>query len=330
MRESIHTLNIMKTGAQIAGTSKLYLHESYNIDSYYQTFNNGVRGLTRIINSLIEALNEHDHLPKYIIFIPDRDIIGAMGNFNFTIAPIIFDLCITWIIQQIEILIQRRKTDLLDRRPGALHLSIDHPSMFWVRMMKRPTAITECSKIFQMRNKFNNTLEDILTDAKIDAHILSINVPDNEFDLRGNLTSAGKVTFWRELDQAIRKYDQEKIPLLPRRQEKIASFRREVRGMSNLVKKTNQVRRHTLDKTGHSARSNSHQLNNRGHDTNRRNRSRSKNKHRRRSHDRSYSRDRRHTYHSRQYHSFYDGDYKHNNNRRSRHRSPSLRRSRKR
>ena len=44
---------------------------------------------------------------------------------------------------------------------------------------------------------------------------MSIDVNMREFDLHGNLTSAGYLTFWREVDRAIKKFVQGDIKLLP-------------------------------------------------------------------------------------------------------------------
>ena len=46
--------------------------------------------------------------------------------------------------------------------------------------------------------------------------IMSIDVQPVDFDLTGNLTSAGKITFWKEVNRAIQKLDENKISLKPR------------------------------------------------------------------------------------------------------------------
>ena len=46
--------------------------------------------------------------------------------------------------------------------------------------------------------------------------LISITVPDNEFDLSGYLTSSGKASFWKEIDCGMKKFDEGDIKLRPR------------------------------------------------------------------------------------------------------------------
>ena len=43
--------------------------------------------------------------------------------------------------------------------------------------------------------------------------LISITVPDNEFDLSGYLTSSGKASFWKEIDCGMKKFDEGDIKL---------------------------------------------------------------------------------------------------------------------
>ena len=46
---------------------------------------------------------------------------------------------------------------------------------------------------------------------------MSIDIDQREFDIGGGLTSFGKSIFWCEVDQAIQKFDLDKIKLRPRK-----------------------------------------------------------------------------------------------------------------
>ena len=46
---------------------------------------------------------------------------------------------------------------------------------------------------------------------------MSIDIDQREFDIGGGLTSFGKSIFWHEVDQAIKKFDLDKIKLHPRK-----------------------------------------------------------------------------------------------------------------
>ena len=45
---------------------------------------------------------------------------------------------------------------------------------------------------------------------------MSIDIPLTEFDRSGGLTTYGQELFWKEVDRALRKFDADKIKLLPR------------------------------------------------------------------------------------------------------------------
>ena len=59
----------------------LYIQEYYNVIPYYAT--SGVpNAAARLVNSLVEALNERDRLPKFIIVMIDRDLIMNIDVFQ--------------------------------------------------------------------------------------------------------------------------------------------------------------------------------------------------------------------------------------------------------
>ena len=133
-----------------------------------------------------------------------------------------------YLIKQIDIFIDRRRCDLADKRPGALPPFTT--KIIWVRMLKRssqdkPKNITQLPddlKYLQathnLRGKFNSIMEERLFDGKDDDHrIISIDVQHRYFDITGNLTSAGKEDFWKEINKGFKKFDLNEIKLLPRR-----------------------------------------------------------------------------------------------------------------
>ena len=48
-----------------------YMYEMYNINCYFAGM--GITSPLKIINTLIDTLNDEDHLLKYVLFIPDKD-----------------------------------------------------------------------------------------------------------------------------------------------------------------------------------------------------------------------------------------------------------------
>ena len=119
-----------------------------------------------------------------------------------------------YLIKQMDMYIMRQKTDLKDKKPGALVQ--EYPKIIWVHMIKCPKLHNNA--IFSLRGKFNSILEERLHDGDADNHhIMSIDVDLNEFDHQGNLTSYGKSLFWREVHRALKKFDRDQIKLKPRK-----------------------------------------------------------------------------------------------------------------
>ena len=50
-----------------------YMQKFYNILDF--STGTGFSGIARMIHPLVQALNKNNHLPKYILLMPDRDIL---------------------------------------------------------------------------------------------------------------------------------------------------------------------------------------------------------------------------------------------------------------
>ena len=86
------------------------------------------------------------------------------------------------------------------------------------RRMPRSSSCTR-NDIFALRGKFNSILEDRLQADGNGQHIISIQVPEVEFDLLGNLNEIRKITFWHEINRGLRKFDMGEITLKPRKSQ---------------------------------------------------------------------------------------------------------------
>ena len=209
-------LTALAKSASARHTSQPFLCGCFNVKVYYANF--ATRGLARILNCLVEALNERYKLAKYILVIPDKDIIAQLKSYNIG-NGIVMGSAIHFLIRQFDILIERRKLDLLDKKPGAVNSDpLTAPKFIWICMLKCPSYLNNGSNLtFSLRGKFNSILQERLLDGKDDNHrIMSIDIQPDEFDLQGNLTSAGKAEFWKEVNRAMRKFDNNDITLNPR------------------------------------------------------------------------------------------------------------------
>ena len=234
LKEAKASLKSIQLSSKHKKMVPLFIVEMFNIPNYNSNW--GSRGLVKFLNPLIDALNEHPRLPKYIIIIPDRDFMKCIKEGEQNCSSIMIGACLHYIIRQYDCLINCRVQDLADKKIGItlqylLHpkwndtttttesicVEDKYPKLIWVRMIKRskPLADNEQS-LFNLRGKFNSILEERIADGKPHHHkIMSIEMRSDEFDRQGNLTSAGKSDFWREVDRAITKFNAGRITLLP-------------------------------------------------------------------------------------------------------------------
>ena len=204
-----------KTQQQQSRPIKLFMYNNFNVSTHYSSTT--TRGLNRILYPFCVALNDRHHLPRYILIIPDKDMITKLTEYKFD-NSLTMGSAFNKLINKINQWIQRRRQDLADKRPGALAPE-NYPTLIWVRMLKRPFIEgEEASRVFSLRNKFNAAMENqILLSNDNNHRIMSIDIKKEEFDRQGNLTSIGKTSFWREVDRAVHKFDWGDIKLLPRK-----------------------------------------------------------------------------------------------------------------
>ena len=169
--------------------------------------------LSRVLNSLLEALNEKPHLPRYIIVVIDRDWLHHSKFVDFGAGGAI-TTAIQWWLWEFNRNIDSRKDQLHRKRPGALSMHSE-PRFIWVTMLKWPYIHDSfLSAVYALTWKFNKNLERVIAG---DWHslILKPEIPMNnaEFDIWGNLTARGRVSYWNHLDQVIRDFDHGKLEL---------------------------------------------------------------------------------------------------------------------
>ena len=184
-----------------------YMYKMYNISGYFVGY--GTRGPLNIINSVIDALNDNDHLPKIILIVPDQDLLQGTMKSAFVLGS-----SLHYTVKQLDLAIERRYQDLLHKRIGSL--TENYPRTIWVRMLKRPNPdeLKNLDSAFGLRGKFNSILEEQLLDGRADEHhIMSIVVQSDHLNNAGNLTEAGKAVFWNEVYKAVRKFDLGEITL---------------------------------------------------------------------------------------------------------------------
>ena len=199
LSDMITTLQTMKRTATTAGKPPPYLYERFNIFPFHQSPLT-LDTYSRLYNALVDGFNRRHHIPKYIFMLPDKDLIDAADFFNFGVSKLL-GITLNWLAKQLECLIDIRKEQLSNKRPGALYM-VD-PKIIWVKMLDRPPVPLNDKryKTQATRSKFNTILEH-LTDWHKDIYVMSINPlhHDRDYDFLGNIKDSGKQQFWRELD----------------------------------------------------------------------------------------------------------------------------------
>ena len=182
-----------------------YLYKTYNLECYYMNPLSDVNpSIVRIYNAMVKALNMHEHLPKYIIITPNKDIVEDIRNLHFDCGlGDSIEENINWLLKNVAKALLARRNDLKRKRIGSAPLEL--PRVFWVKMMARPhTTNMELAKTWKLRKKFNEILFAVLSIEKYMDLIPMDKVNEySHFDQFGNLTSTGQLKFWRALNDHI-------------------------------------------------------------------------------------------------------------------------------
>ena len=215
INEIYHTLQWLEREAKINKKEAPYVYEFYNITclSVDET-SSGIKSImTRLVNAYIHGLNTTTQLPRFVLIIPDADILKYIGNFEFGVS-IMSGSAINWIANQIDRATECRKDDLIRCKPGAV--CANEPKFVWVKMFNRTNGSGK-DEMLKVRSKYNNALEEMLINKK--GHFI-IDITDKMSDtayytVRNELNSDGRIRFWKEVDNKIKDFDHHKISLKP-------------------------------------------------------------------------------------------------------------------
>ena len=132
---------------------KIYMYDKYNVKCFSSHPLTKIKeALARLVNALIHGLNEQRDnnteipkekvisafLPRYILVIPDWDIVKHIGHYQYGVS-LIAQKVIHWIVSNMTKAVQSRKDDLEREKIGATHHS--EPKIIWLAMINRPGCI---------------------------------------------------------------------------------------------------------------------------------------------------------------------------------------------
>ena len=193
-----------------------YIQDYFNVKFFADVKASALdKSITRILNSLTEAVNERNRLPKFLLVIIDKDMLSILDLFAFDANKAILETT-SWLVKQIYTIVRRRRISITDKKLGAVFA--DDPKIIFVRMMRRyehQPYHTILGRVFAARAKFNDALNDAVRGAE--QFMLTVNNCNspNHFNTRGDLSMQGSRAFWFEIDDLMDKFDNRKIKLLP-------------------------------------------------------------------------------------------------------------------
>ena len=157
-------------------------------------------------------MNKKYKLPKYIVIMPDHDIINFVDLQDEEGALQGSKAVLKYLIKEINKYVDARFKDLYRKRSGADRKG--KPRIIWVKMIERPTAHTSIAQ--RIRQSYNECLDDLLL-AEGHTYMLELNLLNEEryFDKAGKLLGMGRVQLWKEIDQHLKDFDRKKVNLLP-------------------------------------------------------------------------------------------------------------------
>ena len=211
LKEIFNTFLAMAAKAKRSELPLPYLFDYYNILECTSnlTATSEKSSIAKIYNNMMERINEKHLLPRFIVVMPDWNILQEIKFDDYGVSKIIANN-IEWLVFEIESAIARKKKELSKIRKGTVAFS--EPKVVWLKMIARPLP----SRVLALRRKFNVILEETLCNTD---GMRIIDVQDSikrmHFDHSNKLTSDGRIAYWRAVDQHMKKLDQHKEEYYP-------------------------------------------------------------------------------------------------------------------
>ena len=136
LKEMMNSLHALCHKAKRLNSTPPHIFQTYNVKDYHS--GGMYKGIARMIKPMVEALNDRHRLPRFILVIPDMDILKHLKSHNINTA-FVMGSALHYLIRQYDILLERHLQDLTDKKPGALS-PVDITGIVWVRMLRCPAS----------------------------------------------------------------------------------------------------------------------------------------------------------------------------------------------
>ena len=174
---------------------KPHIYEQYNMMPFFQSPLKPHPRVVKVLNSFIEGLNSTPKLPKYVLLIPDQDLIVGAKHLDYGVIHIIEEQ-IKWLFKQLNKVIARRREDLQLKRAGAILKSTHKPRLIWVSMINRPFATQLFpKKVMGLRYRFNALLKKYIEHERY-MYFLRVFIPTHNvcnFTVDGQLSAEERI-----------------------------------------------------------------------------------------------------------------------------------------
>ena len=119
LNETFTSFMDLKTDAKDGKTQMPYLYDYYNIAFFSENpLSCNTNVLSNLLNSVIHGLNTkinpeqgNVQLPRFIVMIPEDDILKFINYFAYGISTLI-GKCLNWLVTQVDCVIESRKDQL--------------------------------------------------------------------------------------------------------------------------------------------------------------------------------------------------------------------------
>ena len=218
LKNHYHAFPMMRDKAIQAKNQPPYLFRYYNMKPYYSTsLTSKNNAFLRFEETVDEALEECDKLPRFIVIIIDKDLLeSACSVLNNYVPPEEMDpgieKIIKWMTSYVDRSVSLLKTDMYHKKPGSATAA--EPKYIWLKMLPRKHQHVNKAEFFRYR--FNEILENRIA-SKTSNYILDVGyiVKHDSFNKDAYLRADDTIEFWNKVDKQLEKFDKKKIGLIP-------------------------------------------------------------------------------------------------------------------
>ena len=153
----------MNTEAKVSKGKIPYIYKMYNVRCFMANPLSYMKNVaTRLVNTLVKALNDYEKLPRMILLVPDWDLPKFYGFIDHH-ADLLIKEILKWIINNMRKTVEVKKDFLMKSKVGAVFKG--EPKVIRAEMINRPGNKRFNAAMLQ-KGRFNHILEDLLADKK--------------------------------------------------------------------------------------------------------------------------------------------------------------------